>query len=137
MSRNHNIQTVSTVSVASAVGTDTALIGAVVPAGMTRYVTFIRANPLAPPNNEGSKVYLCSTALNLATTDALASIAQKMIISIPSALAAGCKNVTIPPSPDTDHPLFTIASGAYLYAHHSDDAAMSSSVGLFVQYYDE
>lgn len=137
MSRNHNILTVSTVSVGSAAGTDTALIGAVVPAGMTRYVTFIRANPLAPTNSEGSKIYLCSTALNRATTDALASIAQKMVISVASASTVGCKNVMVPPSPDTDHPLFTIASGAYLYAHQPVAAAMSSSISLFVQYFDE
>ena len=137
MARNHNIQTVSTVSIGSTALGDTALIGAVVPAGMTRYVTFIRANPLHSSNDEGSKIYLCSTALNRATTNALASIAQKMMIFVATASTVGRKDVMIPPSPDTDHPLFTIASGAYLYAHQSDDANMSSSVALFVQYYDE
>ena len=134
MARNYNIQTRN-------VGVDAATytldIGPVVPAGMTRYVTFIRANPLNPSNQEGSKIYLCSTALNLATTEALASIAQKMVIFVATAATSSVKNVMIPPSPDTDHPLFTIASGAYLYAHQTCSANLSSSVALFVQYYDE
>jgi len=138
MAKNYNILTWSKRFDAAAAASSVQTIGSVVPAGMTRYVTFIRVNPLEPTNNMGSRLFLCSGATaNIASTPALASAAQKMVIRIASAATVGDKNVSIPASPDTEHPLFTVASGSYLRAHLPSTLLMSSSVQLFVQYYDE
>jgi len=141
MAKNYNIRTFSAHLDAGA-GSHDVNIGSQVPAGMTRYVTFITVTPEATSNTEGSKVWICSTALGsaaapAASTDTLASAAQKMAIRIASASTVGNKNVVIPQSPDTEHPLFTVASSAWLCAHLSSVAPMTSSVTLFVQYYDE
>jgi len=136
MAKNYNIQTAS-LHLAGAAASDTQTIGDVVPAGMTRYVTYILANPLVPTNREGSKVYLCSGTVAEAESDAEATAAHKMVIRIASASVVGDKVVQVPVAPDTEHPLFTVASGAYLRAHLASAATMSSSVQLFVQYFDE
>lgn len=135
MARNYEIQTRN---VGLNQATLTLDIGPVVAAGMTRYVTFIRVNPLEPSNDEGSKVYLCCGAVaTSASSDTLASDTQKIVICAASASTAGNKSVAVPASPNTEHPLFTIASGAYLCAHLSTVATYSASVQLFVQYFDE
>ena len=135
MARNYNIQTRN---VGLNAATYTLDIGPVVPAGMTRYVTFIQVNPLRPSNDDGSKVYLCCGAVATAASNATeASTIQKMVVSIASASTAGNKSVAVPESPNTEHPLFTIASGNYLCAHLSSVNGFSSSVQLFVQYFDE
>jgi len=137
MAKNYNIQTDS-VHLAETAASHTITIGAVVPAGMTRYVTFIRATPLTAANNVGSKVYLCSTVVAGAASAATACAAQKLVAHLVNATAANNKDVMVPASPDTEHPLFTVAAGAYLRAHLATDvAAFTASVQLFVQYYDE
>jgi len=135
MAKNYNIQTVSKRLDS---GSTVITIGGLVAAGMTRYVTFIRVNPLSSDNNTGAKVYLSSAAsVSGAITCASASLAQKMVVYIATATTAGRKDVMVPPSPDTEHPLFTVASGAYLNAFLSTTATGTGSVSLFVQYYDE
>jgi len=139
MAKNYNIRTVSD-QLAGVAASSTISIGPVVPAGMTRYVTFILVTQDQSPANEGSLVYFCSGATAAAaSTDALASAAQKMGISMPAAVSAGRgrKDFMAPPTPDTEHPLFTVASAAYLRAHLSTTATMSTSVTVFVQYFDE
>lgn len=138
MARNHNIQTVSEHQTPENITSQTITIGAIVPAGMTRYVTFIRLTPLTAANNKGSKVYFCSGTVGIATSVASASASKKMVVCVASELSPGAKEVMIPQGgPDTEHPLFTIASGAYLRSHHASAQAMSGSVIVFVQYYDE
>jgi len=139
MAKNYNIQTASEHlgGVAAGGAGNNATIGAVVAAGMTRYVTYIRVTPLQPGVIEGSKVYLCSGTVAEAFSDAEATAAQKMIVRIASTSTIGNREVVVPERPDTEHPLFTVASGAYLRAHLATTATMSSSVQLFVQYYDE
>ena len=108
------------------------------PTGMTRYVTFIRVNPLEPGNDLGSRLFFCSGATaNIASTPALASTAKKLVVRIASSPVVGDKNVSIPASPDTEHPLFTVAAGSYLRAHLPSTVLCSGSVQVFVQYYDE
>ena len=138
MAKNYNIQTRSMHRAATPAASQTITIGPIVPAGMTRYVTFIRLTPLTTANNRGSKVYLCSGTVGIATGLASASASKKLVVCIASETSANFKEVMIPQSgPDTEHPLFTIASGAYLRAHHGSAQALSGSAFLFVQYYDE
>ena len=139
MARNYNIQTRSEYlgGVAAGGAGNNVTIGPVVPAGMTRYVTFIRVTPMIPSNRDGSLVQLCSGTVAEAFSDAEASGAEKMLIRIASASVVGNKDVMVPSSPDPEHPLFTVASGAYLRAHLATLATCSSSVSLFVQYFDE
>ena len=82
MAKNYNIQTVSEHQADGAAASQTITIGPVVPAGMTRYVTFIRVTPLTPANNEGSKVYFCSGTVGVATLVAAASATKKMVVCI-------------------------------------------------------
>ena len=136
MARNYNIQTRDVCLNQTA--TDTINIGPVVPTGMTRYVTFIRLNPLLSANDEGSLVYIsCGAVASAGTTNTLASAGQKLVICAASASTAGNKSAAVPESPNTEHPLFTVAGGAYLYAHLSSIGTMSGSAELFVQYFDE
>jgi len=138
MAKNYNIQTVSEHMDEAAAASHTVNIGGIVAAGMTRYVTFLRVNPLTPANNGGSKVYLCSGAASVGLTGASATLAQKIVIEILSSVNNPNKHVMVPPAgPDTEHPLFTVASGAYLNAHLATAGAATSSVQLFVQFYDE
>jgi len=104
---------------------------------MTRYVTFLRVNPLDPSNDLGSKVFFCSGTVSGAVTLALASAAQKMTVHIASASTVGNKDVSIPESPSTEHPLFTIASAAYMTVYLASAALLSGSVQVFVQYFEE
>jgi len=136
MSKNYDIKTVS--KYLGGVSSHVAL-GSSVPSGMKRYVTFLRIQQLAETLNEGSKIYICSTAAsNTASSTGAASTAQKMVIQIPSTIAAtGDKEVRVPERPDTEHPLFTIAGGKWLTAYLCSDAGQSYPVSIFAQYYDE
>jgi len=138
MAKNYNIQTRSFHMDEAAIASHTVTIGAIVPAGMTRYVTFLRLNPLAPTNAGSSKVYLCSGDATVGSTAAEACAAQKIVIETASVVSARSKNVMMPPGgPDTEHPLFTVASGAYLRAHLATAGTGTASVQLFVQFFDE
>jgi len=141
MSKNYDIKTAS-LHMGGAAASDTQTIGAVVPAGMTRYVTYLRVSPLEPRGMAGSKLYLCSGTVAEAESDAEATAAQKMVIRIASvdtatATPSNNREVVAPPAPNTEHPLFTVAAGAYLRAHLASTASMSSSVQLFTQYFEE
>jgi len=136
MAKNYNIQTVSEHLDS---GDLVAEIGGLVAAGMTRYVTFIRVESMAGDNAAGSKVFFCSASISGALTCASATALQKMVIKIASASTVGRKDVMVPPSPDTEHPLFTITAGSYLRALLSTSTALiaTGSVQIFVQYFDE
>jgi len=135
MSKNYNIQTVSKFlcGVSSHIA-----IGSSVAAGMTRYVTFLRVHPLALKLNEGSRVFFCSTtASDTAANTAAASTAQKALMLIASATTAGSKDALLADRPDTEHPLFTIASSKWFTAYLASVAGHSGPVSVFAQYYDE
>jgi len=134
MAKNYNIQTVSE---NLNTGAPTAEIGGLVADGMTRYVTFIRVTPTAPTHDRGSKVFFCSAAISGSILPASATLTQKMVILIASASTVHNKDVMVPSRPDTEHPLFTVAAGSYARALLSTAATMTSSVQIFVQYFDE
>jgi hypothetical protein len=144
MAKNYDIKTASKFIVGGAAASAAyrrATIGSSVAAGMTRYVTFLRLVPMEVNGDKGSKVYICSTAASdTATTSTLASANQKMVMFIASTLGtgvAGNRSEMIPASPDTEHPLFTIASSKFLTAYIGSDLGMSGAAQLFVQYFDE
>jgi len=139
MAKNYEIKTVSKWIVggatASAAYRRTA-IGSSVAAGMTRYVTFIQMSPVAAGGSQGSKVFICSAAASdTANATAAASANQKTVIVIGSATAAN--SMSVPSAPDTEHPLFTVASGKFLSAYICSVVGQSSPVQLFTQYFDE
>ena len=144
MSRNYDIKTKSTIIDATAAGSSVA-IGSDVPAGMTRYVTFIRLGLAAPDDAsaKGTRVYLCSCTGtgSVSASQGNASTTQKMVLMLASVGAANTgdlsRAVQVPASPNTEHPLFTIASGKALVAHRASTATLSASAHLFVQYFDE
>jgi len=136
MAKNYNIQTVSEHLDSGDVHAE---VGGLVADGMTRYVTFIRVEPLSSDNNTGAKVFFCCAAISGSITAASATLTQKMVVYIATATGAGRKDVSIPASPDTEHPLFTVAAGNYLRALLSTANVIvaTGSVQIFAQYYDE
>lgn len=106
-------------------GTD---IGAgVVPSGMKRWVTFIRAT-----NEYGGvqKIYICSaTSAVYATTVARASATCKVKLLLD---ALGHENLPEKGPTDYCHPLFAIAEDKYVNAYPD-----RGNASLFVQFYDE
>ena len=137
MAKNYNLQTFSRHFDAAAAASHIQTVGTAVPAGMTRYVTFLRVNPLDLSNDLGSKVFFCSGAVSGPVTLTAASGAQKMTVHIASASTVGNKDVMVPESPSTEHPLFTIASAAYMTVYLASAALLSGSVQVFVQYFEE
>lgn len=136
MPKNYNIVTKRVLRLKGTTGSAVA-IGSSVAAGMTRYVTFIRVDQSAGTKNEGSKIWLCSTAATAtASSTALANTAMKMMLLIPSAVGAR-KNITLPDNPDPENPLFTIAASKFLTARASKLQLGSASCTLLVQYYDQ
>ena len=145
MAKNYDIKTVSKFLHDQS----TVALGSSVAAGMTRYVTFLRVTPLTVAGNLGSKVFICSTSASDTVTNAsTASMTQKMVLNIPSAILVGCatipvtgpwvnKEVQVPDTPNTEHPLFTIAASKFLTAHVSTAAGQTAPVQLFAQYFDE
>jgi len=140
MAKNYDIKTES-VHLAAAAVTSTVAVGSDVAAGMTRYVTFVRFGlGNSAMAAKGSKVFLCSgTGTASADTDNRASATQKLVLVLASVSAGGAADLStqVPESPNTEHPLFTIAAGKALIAHRSTVAGLSASAYLFVQYFDE
>ena len=139
MSKNYEIQTASK---RLATSVQTVALGGVVATGMTRYVTFLRISPLTIQAGEGTKVYFCSGTLSDGASDGLATASQKLVTYIASAIGVlrgtpTNRSESIPDTPDTEHPLFTIAAGKYLTAHLGSVAIASGSAQVFAQYFDE
>lgn len=138
MPKNYNIKTVSKRLAGKG---SHVVFGSSVAAGMTRYVTMVKVANDQSTAGKSSRIYLCSTAAsNTANATAAASTAQKMRITIQSALATSpfqTKEVTIPRQPDTENPLFTIAASKWLSAYLCSIGGGSSPVNMFVQYYDQ
>ena len=137
MAKNYDIKTASK---RLATSVQTVALGGVVATGMTRYVTFLRISPLTVRATEGTKVYFCSGTLSAGASDALATASQKLVTYIASTVGSGTatnRSESIPTTPDTEHPLFTIASGAYMTAHLSSVGIADGSAQVFAQYFDE
>jgi len=119
---NHDVKTLSQTISSTAV---TAGIGAV-PAGMKRYVTFLRIDNVY---GGAQQVFIASltTAASVCTASA-ATGAAKIRFNI-----SADEEESIPPGvPDVDHPLFSIAAGHFVGA-----LTTRGQAHMFVQYYDE
>lgn len=137
MPKNYDIKTVSKALVGKS---SHIVIGSSVAAGMTRYVTLLKVTQTQKTAGKGSRVYFCSTtASGTAATTGAASTAQKMRVTIQSALASYIvdKTKVIPETPDTENPLFSIAASKWLSAYLCSVAGASSPVHIFAQYYDQ
>lgn len=120
--KNYDMKTIS--KVISTV--NTALSLGAVPAGMKRWITFLRADNVYGGEN---KLFLISTtAETAASTVALASAGSKDRITLQSK-----EHFANPPYGPTDPemPIFSIAESKYLAAKTNRGA-----VNLFLQYYD-
>lgn len=122
VAKNYDIKTMSKV-ITSTVAT--LGLGAV-PTGMKRYVTFLSMNNTTLRQNI---LYICSAAgSQTTTTPTLASAAAKysrqLEVTETDQLPRG--------SPDPEHPLFSIAAGAYANALTSQGTCR-----VFMQYYDQ
>ncbi|MBU0846626.1 hypothetical protein KKH23_05500 [Patescibacteria group bacterium] len=121
--RNTDIKTVR--KLVTTAGTS---IGApAVPAGMKRWVTFIRAT-----NEFGAfqNLYVCScTSAVYATTMAKASATAKVNLILG---ALGHQNLPEAGPTDYSYPLFSIAEDKYINAYPT-----KGNASLFIQYYDE
>lgn len=121
--KNYDIKTIS--KVISTVNTGLSL-GAV-PAGMKRWVTFVRADNVYGGEN---KLFLVSTtAETAASTVTLASAGAKDRVTLQSK-----EHFANPPKgpADPEFPLFSIAESKYLTAKTN-----RGSVNLFMQYYED
>lgn len=113
-------------SMSKLIGTAIATLGlGAVPTGMKRYITMVRYANVAGQQN----VLYIGSATNSTSlsTDTLMSAAQKYSVQMP---ADGVDNFPNS-SPNPDHPLFSIAAGAYVNAKTNKGNAR-----LFLQYYD-
>jgi len=135
MSKNYDIKTVSKALVAGSA----TVIGSSVAAGTIRYVTFLQVSPTEAGGTEGVKIYIASTATapsaGGASTATKASAGQKMVLIMGSATATN--SMSVPGSPDTEHPLFTVAAEKFMSAYVPSSAGLSGPTNLFVQYFDE
>ena len=119
---NHDLKTVNKL-----IGSTVADLGlGAVPAGMERYVTFLRLDNVYGGKQ---KVYIASaTTATYVTTPTLASAASKITANIEAD-----EEECIPPGvPDVDHPLFSVAASKYINALTDRGGAY-----LFMQYYDQ
>lgn len=135
--KNYNIQTKS-ISVGSSLGISRT-VGSAVPAGMTRYVTFIAISPRTGSASCGRRVYFCSAPglANTISTTALASTAAKLRYTQASNVTGTEPNVHFPKKINTEAPLFTIAASKYMHVFQNDVTSGSGPTSIFVQYYEQ
>lgn len=131
--RNRELQTVSKVVSSDA---STITIGGQVPAGMTRWVTFIALDAYLAANTEALRMYFASTGAAPTKTSMIATGNRKYLFDL---RASKLLNVTpdgvpfmVPRQPNVDKPLFSIGGESYLGVY-----ASSITSNLFVQFYDE
>ena len=122
-------------------------IGGAVPAGKTRFVTYIRIERTeeAYPSDCSGLTGVLGVASNLTALSAVSAIAAVLSGAVLEAglaqMSAGsgvslsplCMMNQIPDRPNMDHPLLSLGSGKYLYYGLTKAPAAS----IFVQYYDE
>lgn len=135
--RNIELKTVCRLF-ASAVAT--ANIGGQVPTGMKRWVTFLALDGAHQSLSKSVRLYLASCGVSAPSVASIVLAAnRKMKIDLRASGMTGRVNLTpdgpplmIPDKPDSDKPLFSIASGKWLGATTSNTTAL-----VFIQYFDE
>jgi len=146
MPKNNNLITVS--KLIPTKSSHVVLGTAAVPAGMTRYVTMVKATQVQGASGKGSRVYFCSAAASgTGTNQTTASAIQKLNLAIPSAVISAAptsaptpiviKSRQVPAMSDSENPLFTIAESKWFTATLSSATGASSPVNVFAQYYDQ
>jgi len=142
MPKNNNLITVS--KLIPTKSSHVVLGTAAVPAGMTRYVTMVKATQVQATNGKGSRVFFCSAAASgTGTNQTTASAIQKVKLTIPSYTLSTSviplirKSRQVPAMPDSENPLFTIAESKWFTATLSSETGASSPVNVFAQYYDQ
>jgi hypothetical protein len=108
-------------AVQTVTGTPTDLGIGAVPAGMRRWITFIKTSNLAASANA---LFLCSGTT--ATDASTANRVDKVVLGSQYDLVA------YPDTPDVTKPLFSIGASRYLTV-----LASASSMETTIQYYDE
>lgn len=142
MPKNNNIITVSKLIPTKS---SHVVFGSSVAAGLTRYVTMIKAAATSKTNGKGSRVFFCSgAASNTGSNDTTASAIQKMKLTIASTpMTSGGvtqvvkKTMQSPLMPDSENPLFTIAESKWFTATLASETGASAPVNVFAQYYDQ
>ena len=115
-------------------------IGGQVPSGMKRWVTFMMFDSIHQAGAKSVRLYLASVGVSApAKTSLIATGNRKMRLDLRATGLKGKGNfvpdgppLMIPDKPDSDKPIFSIASGKWLGAYVSNTTAL-----LFMQYYDE
>lgn len=148
MANKFDLNTVT--SQAAAGATNTFNIGGLIPAGKTRFLTYIRIDRTASPPvgtraSGTSGLVAGSTAFYVAASVTNASAARKLAINLPAIVmstnsgARGLPNIAfvnaIPETPDMNNPLISIAGGTSSYMCVSVKAGPANRI--FAQYYDE
>jgi len=131
--QNQELQSASKV-----VSSDTSAItiGGQVPAGMTRWVTFIAIDALLVTNTEALRMIFASTGATPTKASLVLTSNRKYLVDLRASKALSLTPdgvpLMVPRQPNVDKPLFSIGSGAYLGVY-----ASSITSNLFIQYYDE
>jgi len=103
----------------------------VVPAGKTRFITYVKAVNINHGVGPTNTLYLASNVADSITGVATATANKKLTIPFDANVPENSRQVP-DGGPDTMNPLFTIAASHYLIG-----CASRKSIDAFVQYYDE
>ena len=136
--RNKNLKGINTVVNS---GTASINIGGVVPAGMTRWVTFIAVDSVGAASLNLGTLYLGSVSVSnpsLASLIATANIKMRVVLRGSGISSSNCimcdggPPFQLPDRPDLNTPLFSIQGGSWLGV-----MATLCTMNLFCQYFDE
>lgn len=103
----------------------------VVPAGKTRFITYVKAANINHGVGPTNTLYLASNTADSITTIATATANKKLTIPFDAGVPDNSRQVP-DGGPDTTNPLFTIAASHYLIG-----CASRKPIDVFVQYYEE
>lgn len=102
-----------------------------VPAGKTRFVTFVKAACIAYGGGATNTLYLADYTASVVATLALATAAKKL--TIPFDMTLEKQSEQVPEGGiDVENPLFTIEQSNFLVGRTS-----RGNIDVFVQYYDD
>ena len=115
-------------------------IGGQVPSSMKRWVTFLMLDSITQASAQSVRLHLASIGVSNPTKASLiATTHRTMLLDLRASGLKGTQNISphgpplmIPDKPDSDKPLFSIASGKWLGAYCSNTTAL-----VFMQYFDE
>ncbi len=134
---NIELKTVTKVVTSAAAGIN---LGGQVPSGMKRWVTFLSLDSIHQAGAKSIRLYLASVGVsNPSVASIVATGNRKIMLDLRATgvidklnFVPGGPPLMIPDKPDSDKPLFSIASGKWLGATASKTTAL-----VFMQYYDE